>query len=200
MIKYPSLQKIYNAEDCIIANNQKAIASVMDFWKWAHSDLMDNAERGIFSEYLVAKAIGDKSNHRTNWNSYDLTSSEGIRVEIKTSAYIQSWGQSKLSTLKFGIGKTHGYDNESNQYDFELKRQAEVYVFCVLKETNQEKLNPLDTSQWEFYVLSSKILDNDPNYSNKKSISLQPLIKLGAVKCSYENIHKEIVKAVNTEV
>jgi len=79
------------------------------YWKWAHSYLMDNAERGAFAEYLVAGAIGGKGNGRVNWDKYDLTSKEGIIVEIKTSAYIQTWGQDRLATIRFGIAETKGY-------------------------------------------------------------------------------------------
>lgn len=116
-MKYPVLHKTYSADDNITVNDDNALATVLDYWKWAHSDLMDNAERGAFSEYIVAKAIGDNSKHRTNWYCYDLLSSEGIRVEVKTSAYVQSWGQNKLSEIKFGIGKTFGYNYETNSYD-----------------------------------------------------------------------------------
>jgi hypothetical protein len=35
-------------------------ATVADFWRWAFSDLRDNATRGMFAEFLVAKAAGDQ--------------------------------------------------------------------------------------------------------------------------------------------
>lgn len=196
-MKFPAVYKICEPMEGIIKSDKSVIGSVMDYWKWAHSNLLDNAERGTFAEYLVAKAVGDKSSYRVNWEKYDLVSSEGIRIEVKTSAYIQTWGQDKLSELKFRIGKTYGYDNEKNAYDDEKKRQADVYVFCVFKEKDQENLNLLDTTQWEFYVLASKVLNEDSYYAEKNSISLNPLMKLGAAKCNYENIHKEVIKAMN---
>ena len=200
MVKFPALHKIYKACDKIIGSDKKEIATVIDYWRWAHSDLMDNAERGAFAEYLVAKAVGDKSSNRVNWDKYDLTSGEGIHIEVKTSAYLQTWGQDKLSVLRFGIGKTYGYDYENNSYKHEKKRQSDVYVFCVLKETNQGNLNLLDTTQWDFYVLATKVLDESPYYADRDSISLTPLLNLGAVKCSYERIHYEVVKQYNTSI
>lgn len=196
-MKYPALHKVYKFDDSIIGRDRTIIASVIDYWAWAHSDLLDNAERGAFAEYLVARAVGDRSTHRTNWEKYDITSSEGIHIEVKTSAYLQSWGQDKLSIIKFGIGKTYGYNYEINSYESEKKRQADVYVFCVLTETDQEQLNPLDTAQWDFYVLAAKVFDENPYYSDKESITLLPLINLGAVKCSFEHLHQEVINAMN---
>ena len=90
-MKYPAID-IRNAETDIIMDSQgNEISSVLDYWKWAHSCLMDNAERGAFAEYLVACAIGSKGTGRVNWDKYDLVSEEGITVEVKTSAYLQTW-------------------------------------------------------------------------------------------------------------
>ena len=192
-MKYPAID-IRNAETDIITDSQgNEISSVLDYWKWAHSCLIDNAERGAFAEYLVACAIGGKGRGRVNWDKYDLVSEEGITVEVKTSAYLQAWGQNALSTLRFGIAKTHGYNPASNSYEPDMKRQAQVYVFCVHAETEQEKVNVLDTTQWKFYVLASKVLDESKDYADANSIGLGPLLKLGAVECGYEELH-EVVK------
>jgi len=198
-MKYPAIN-IRNVEtDIIIDSHGNEISTVLDYWKWAHSCLMDNAERGAFAEYLVACAIGGKGNGRVNWDKYDLVSEDGITVEVKTSAYLQTWGQDKLSTIRFGIQKTHGYNLESNSYESDIKRQAQVYVFCVHDEREQEKVNVLDTTQWKFYVLPSKILDESKDYSDSSSIGLGPLIKLGAVECRYEELYNVIKKQCDTK-
>ena len=31
--------------------------SLLDFWSWAHSDMISNAERGRFAEYIVSYAL-----------------------------------------------------------------------------------------------------------------------------------------------
>jgi hypothetical protein len=41
--------------------------SVLDFWRWALGDLRMNTARGYLVEYLVAKALGDKSEVRVEW-------------------------------------------------------------------------------------------------------------------------------------
>ena len=84
--------------------------------------------------------------------------------------------------------------NALNIYEEEKKRQAQIYVFCVQAETDQDKVNVLDTAQWKFYVLSSKALNESKHYADAGSIGLSALINLGAVECKYEDLHKEVIK------
>ena len=47
-------------EDIITDGQGNKVSTVLDYWKWAHSCLLDNVERGAFAEYLVACAVGGK--------------------------------------------------------------------------------------------------------------------------------------------
>jgi len=52
------------------------------------------AQRGVLVEFIVASAIGvDLNSVREEWGAYDLTIQDGIRVEVKSAAFIQSWEQ-----------------------------------------------------------------------------------------------------------
>jgi hypothetical protein len=128
--------------------------TVRDFWRWAHSDLLSNALRGCLAEYLVAVALGVDTKPRREWVAWDLTSPEGIRVEVKSSAYVQSWFQRRLSTIAFGIGETTGWDPDTAESGKEKKRQADVYVFALLFRTERELVDPLDVDHWRFFVVS----------------------------------------------
>lgn len=119
--------------------------TLQDFWAWAFSDLVSNTERGKLAEYLVAKAMGCGTQISQTWESYDLLSPEGIKIEVKTSAYIQSWKQKAFSKISFGIAKTKFWDGLD--YVGEKKRHTDVYVFCVLKHKDQETINPLELAQ-----------------------------------------------------
>jgi len=156
------------------------VYTLRDFWAWAYSDLVDNTERGKLAEFIVAMALGITEGISGSWDKYDLLSKEGIRVEVKTSAYLQSWSQQNLSKIRFGIQPTYGWDSITNEYDIEQKRQSDVYVFCVLKHIDQVTLNPLDLSQWEFYVLSTAALNKA--VPAQKTISLNKLLNIGAKK------------------
>ena len=80
--------------------------TLIDFWSWAHSDLIGNAERGILAEYIVTMALGANKGVRVEWDSYDILTNEQIKVEIKSSGYIQTWSQEKYSNIQFGIQPT----------------------------------------------------------------------------------------------
>ncbi|AXG97954.1 hypothetical protein DVJ83_00840 [Deinococcus wulumuqiensis] len=43
-----------------------------DFWRWAYSDFLSNALRGVLAEYIVAQAAGCTHRARTEWDAYDL--------------------------------------------------------------------------------------------------------------------------------
>lgn len=84
--------------------------SLLDFWSWSSSDLVSNTLRGILAEFLVAHDLGISQTLRTEWDAYDLVTAEGIKIEIKSAAYLQSWKQktslkSSLTYPKHGDGK-----------------------------------------------------------------------------------------------
>jgi hypothetical protein len=76
-----------------------------DFWRWSVSDLVSNATRGRLAEFIVATAleIDLKAAVRDEWAAFDLESPEGIKIEVKSAAYLQSWSQLKLSNICFSI-------------------------------------------------------------------------------------------------
>ncbi len=54
--------------------------SVLDFWRWSTSDLMSNATRGRFAEYLVHRAVGGADDAvRDEWDAFDLTTAVAKR-------------------------------------------------------------------------------------------------------------------------
>jgi len=63
-------------------------------------------------------------------------------------------------------------------------------VFCVLKHKEQETLNPLDLDQWEFYTLSTEVLNRGAN--NQKTISLYRVASLGASKSNFAGLSQAI--------
>lgn len=165
------------------------------YWEWAHSNLMDNAERGALAEFIVKQAVGDMSATRTNWDAYDLLSPEGIKVEIKASGYLQSWDQDKFSSIKFSIRPTYGWDARTNSTDTVMRRQSDVYVFCLHKHKDKSTVNPLDIEQWEFYVVPTRTLNE--RCGDQKSITLSALKALGIEPVKYESIKKEILNTID---
>ena len=192
---YPAIKpQRLTGDEALIAPDGKEVGQLIDFWRWAYSDLVGNAERGALAEYIVACALGIRDSERISWDKYDLLTTEGICVEVKTSGYLQTWARKTLSKPAFGIRPTYGWDSQSNVFDTEQKRQADVYVFCVHKHTDQSTVNPLQISQWEFYVMATSILNE--RFGNQKTVTLAALQKAGAEKCGFYDLKDMIHRAI----
>lgn len=157
--------------------------SVLDFWRWNGSGLLDNTMRGMLAEYLVAKAIGAKESVRQEWAAWDLTARSGAKIEVKSSAYLQNWKQNKLSLIRFGIQPTKGWNPDTGTYLSEVKRQADYYVFCLFEHTERATADPLRLEQWSFYVLPVELLNR--RHGAQKSIGLSGIVDLGAKKLTW---------------
>lgn len=188
---YPAIiPKMQTGEEAIVSTDGSIIGILHDFWQWAYSDLMGNAERGALAEYLVACALGVENSPRIAWDKFDLQTTDGIAVEVKTSGYLQTWTQKSLSRPIFGIQPTLGWDSVTNEYDKEKHRQADIYVFCLHKHTEQETADPLQLSQWDFYLLPTAVINQ--TFGTQKSASLSALIQAGAERCPYERLRQRI--------
>ena len=69
-------------------------------------------------------------------------------------------------------------------------RQSDIYVFCVLSHKDKNTVNPIDLSQWDFYILKTKILND--KLPTQKSITLSSLIKLNPIKVKYDKLSTNI--------
>ena len=173
-------------------NSDEKSISLLDFWQWSTSTLLNNTTRGILAEFIVAQSLGIAESIRSPWDAYDLQLTNGIKIEVKSSAYIQSWYQKKLSNITFGISKTRGWNEQTNQQDSELKRQVDIYIFCLLNHKIQDTIDPLDMDQWDFFILPSSVLDN--KVEDWKSIGLKSLIKLNPLHVKYGDIAQSVEK------
>lgn len=77
--------------------------SKQEFQAWAYHDLLTNTTRGVLAEYIVAKALGIGDMKRLEWDKHDLDI-DGVGVEVKSAAYVQTWEQTRSSVIEFGIG------------------------------------------------------------------------------------------------
>jgi len=188
----PTAVKKLSGEEHFQDQSVEREMSVLNFWQWFGSDLSNNVIRGALAEFIVASALDIADGVREVWSPFDLLSKENIKIEVKSAAYLQSWHQKKLSSISFDIGQSVAYDTAANGYEKESKRQADVYVFCLLHFTDKTNLNPLDLSQWEFFILSSDVLNE--KHLNQKRLSLPSLLRLNPVKTDYDGIAELIKK------
>jgi hypothetical protein len=77
------------------------------------------------------------------------------------------------SKIIFSIRKTKYYDENTIIEAQDSKRQADVYIFCLLKHKVQETLDPLDLEQWNFYILPTNVIDKE--MKDSKQIYTAPI-------------------------
>lgn len=134
-------------------------ARVLEFWRWAFSDLRDNTTRGILAEFLVARAVGDKRSVRVAWDNFDALAADGTPIEVKCSAYLQSWTQKRRSQLTFGRLSAREYDMTRNEYSADTRVRADVFVFAVQTQQDPATYDMLDIERWwEFWVVDAEVI------------------------------------------
>lgn len=188
----PSLK---NGSEPFQDNSTKLPFTLLDFWRWSVSDILSNATRGRLAEFLVATALDIPiTKVRDEWSAWDLTTGEGIKVEVKSAAYIQSWYQSHPSTITFSVKQTKAWDADTNKQANISRRHADVYVFALLSHKDQDTIDPLNVAQWEFYVLPTEVLNLRER--SQHSITLPSLVKL-CQATPYHTIKSAVLKSAN---
>lgn len=188
---YPAIEpNRMTGTEVILSPNGQVIGQLLDFWQWAYSNLMGNAERGALAEFIVACALGISDSERVSWDKYDLLSKENVAIEIKTSGYLQTWEQKDLSKLIFGIQPTYGWNSKTNTYESVQKRQSDIYVFCVHKHKDQATADPLQLVQWDFYLMPTVLINK--KFGAQKTATLSALIKAGAELCDFDRLNTRI--------
>lgn len=164
--------------------------AVKDFWAYAMRDLRTNTTRGLLAEWLVAKAVG--ADPHEEWESFDVLTPEGVRVEVKASAYLQSWEQRQLSSITFGRLRGQRWSGREG-YAGDSSYNADVYVFCVQTATTHDDYDPLDVSQWSFYVVPSAAIEA----TGYKTIGLPTLLNLVDGPTEYHQLSAAITIAAD---
>lgn len=199
---------MYTRQECFINNGEYLPDSMLGFWQWAFSNLSDNTIRGTLAEYIVRSALehgGYSYNpQQSAWSPYDLdgptltniTPIRKSRLEVKSAAYLQSWGMS--DRISFRIAPARVLDEVKQDYLMESPQQRnnDVYVFTVYTARDR-RCNMLDLYWWEFYVLSTYKIENDKNLYTQKTITLKRLKTLCS-PVTYTDLCSEIVKVCNT--
>lgn len=168
---------------------------LIDFWRWACSGTLGNAQRGVLAEYLVGLAVdGVREGIRVEWDAFDLVTPEGVTVEVKSAAYLQSWRQERESRIQFGIAETLGWTAATNTWAEALSRQADVYVFCLFTSRDRAEANPLDTRQWRFWVASTAHLNEV--VGRQKTLSLNALLsRVGPEETDFAGLREAVRRA-----
>lgn len=163
--------------------------------------LLDNVYRGDYVETLILFALGDGWKAVGGWGSWDLEKGvDGVRVEVKQSAALQTWGQqyrkegSKERPPSFDIAPRTGYHTDSTEDakwvdlpDGESARFADIYIFAWHPERDTDTADHRRAGQWSFFVVPEHQLPS------QKTISLNPLQKLAAA-VTYDQLATKVTE------
>lgn len=144
--------------------------TVRDFWSWLASDLRTNTTRSLLAEFIVAIAVGAEHTTRIEWDSFDVRSPAGTRIEVKAAAYRQAWAQRKPSAIRFTRLCARTWTPQSAYSDAQTYN-AQVYVFALHTALDHESYDALDINQWVFWVLSTAAVEAE----GTSSISMSTL-------------------------
>ena len=188
--------KYATGEELFVLDGVDISLKLLDFWRWAYSDCINNTTRGVLAEFLVATALGiDLNKSRDAWAKFDLTYRDK-GIEVKSSSYHQRWHQEKISSISFKIPATKAWDEESNIQDTEAKRQAFMYVLCLLSEKTRNLVNPLDIDQWAFWVIPTHFFNNRKR--SQHSITYNSLIKEVGQPVTFTEIRPKVDYLLDT--
>ena len=153
--------------------------------------LMDNADRGVYIEAMIADILDSGWNltwmlpGHSSWSSWDLEHSvTEKKIQVKQSAACQPWyTKTNTKTYKspsFGIKEVKGYygpdcgNLEEDWIPFDSPRHiADLYIFAWHDVSREDEADHRDPAQWEFYVVKSDELPK-----GQKTISLKAVKKL----------------------
>ncbi len=161
------------------------LININDFWHWAYSDLLSNSLRGILAEYIVGSALGCLENNRKEWDAFDLLHN-GKKIEVKCSAYLQTWEQKENSKIRFDISEKSSWYADENRYADKVERPADLYVFSVFGETDRTLANPLDVDQWFFLIMTRNQITQ--HFGKNKTVGLHAIEKFGIQRVGYQDL------------
>jgi hypothetical protein len=183
-----------SGQETLHRGGQLLAPQVLAFWQWGASDLLGNTFRGWFAEFLVASDLGITRGTRSAWEGFDLQTNDGVRIEVKSSAYLQSWKQRGLSRPSFSVHRARAWDPRTDTYADAPDRNSDVYVFCLLHHTDKATVDPLDVTQWTFFVLSTQAINK--RLGSRQSVTLRQLKDLEPLEAQWGAIASAIGEAL----
>lgn len=177
----------------------KALFSVLDFWRYAYSQLEGLSD--TLAEFLVARALGiEKAENVNYWTAYDMAY-RNKRIEVKSTRYVHPWNTRISKIRTFSIEPTNSDYWGSSKIGINngkrLSRQSEIYVFCLNSNMDIENNNPLKVDDWVFFVVPTFEINNccEDNPEQKK-ISLNVVKRLAKGGVAFDALKSSVDAAI----
>lgn len=185
--KLTEIQKLSDnqkvGDECFTLKGKDTDLTMLEFWRWHFSEIFDLQSK--IAEYIVGKALGLKEAQNVGeWTLFDMEY-RGKRIEVKETSYYHAWQTDEEPKSKHRIfGITKAYDNYKEK-NSPLRRQNDIYIFCLNTGETKEASNPLELNNWQFYVIPTKTINEE--CGEARTISLVKVEKL-TNKLSYSEL------------
>lgn len=149
--------------------------------------LVNNAFRGMLVEAMLAQVLEPEWRWcSADWASHDFENAEGVKLEVKQSAALQSWHKPGDSPSRgsFDIASRTGRYEGARWID-EPGRAAQIYVFAWHPIVDHGLADHREPNQWQFYPVSARDLPD------QKTISLSR-VSAFAEPCSIDQIAAKV--------
>lgn len=169
-------------------------ATLLDFWRWAFSNLRDDRIRGSFAEFMVARLLGETDHPPPSTTVVDIECKDGIGIEVKSSAYLQTWKEQESHPSFGGLKrKPYEYDVAGRVSYGPAGYHSEIYILALLSEREHQRLDPLDLNQWAFFVLTQQELREAAK--DGSSVSLGRLQQNSIQPCNARELKDSVTAA-----
>ena len=122
------------------------------------SDFRQKSNRIALAEFMVGKAIGVQHKTRSNREEYNLKTTKGITISVRSSTFLETWHPVKISTPKFWGLKTRAWDPETG-FSADKSFRAKIFVFALQTSKHRNQYDALNVSQWKFWLASRSELE-----------------------------------------
>jgi len=129
---------------------------------------------------------------RIEWDAFDVLTPDGVKVEVKSSAYLQVWDQRAPSRIVFSGLRGKTWSPQQGEAS-EATYNADVYVFAVHTALRHDPYDALDVRQWEFYVLPRETIER----LGYKSLGLSTLRTITGEATPYGELADAIAAAAS---
>ena len=164
--------------------------------------LINNVYRGDYVEELILSALGEQWKPFGEWGGWDLERDDGIRLEVKQSAALQSWhaaaSAGKTSPSSFDIAPRKGYYTDSTDAGVWRRvdspvRSADIYIFAWHPEKAPDIADHRRAEQWEFYVVWESKLPPKPQGQKTQKRGLSTVKELAAA-ATYDELAAKVTE------
>ncbi|MGE5716003.1 MAG: hypothetical protein ACM369_05085 [Acidobacteriota bacterium] len=169
--------------------------TLLDFWRWSESDLLNSLTRTRLAEFMVASALGARAvGPRDERSSLELVTPDGVEVRVKSGSFLKSFHQRDLSKVVFipQVSPSHSHAGAGRPPTY----RAQVHVFALLDHVERATVDPLDLDQWRFFVPpTSKI---EALVLEQHSLTVPALDEISGGSVAYEDLREAVERAVRS--